>query len=264
MAQVGHLTQLHEKYYDKGLRVIAISKESTSLLQSKVVDEKGGKYWIASDPSGEYWAHFADGRVGIPHTYVVDATGKIVGEGVPNEGRIEELLANAFDPALGRDVHGMLKSAAKFYEKGQVGKAWSAAERYLEHDDREVKADALFVRERAEAYAAWMRKVTEGAIADKDYVQAMEDLKDMPKMFEGMEAAAWAAETFKTLDADPAVDNELKAWKDFEKAREKELRAEGNERKLKPAITAYERLAKKYPGTRAAGLAEAAAKRLGG
>jgi len=264
MAQVGHLTQLHEKYFDKGLRIIAISKESAGLIQSKVVEEKGGKYWMASDPSGDYWANFADGGVGIPHAYVVDARGKVVGEGVPGEGRIEELLAAAFDPALGRDVHGMLKSAAKLYEKGQVGKAWSAAERYAEHEDREVKADALYIRERAEAYAAWMRKMVEGAIEDKDYAQAVDDLETMPKTFDGMEAAQWAAETAKKLDADPEVATELKAWKDYEKARDKEMRAEGNEKKLKPAITAYERLAKKYPGTRAANLAEEAVKRLGG
>ena len=48
MRQVGHLKELTEKNYDKGYRIIAVSKEGTSLLESKMNKDKEANYWIAS------------------------------------------------------------------------------------------------------------------------------------------------------------------------------------------------------------------------
>ena len=78
-----------------------------------------------------------------------------------------------------------------------------------------------------------------------------------------MELADWAQDTKKKLDADPAVANERKAWAAFLKAQAQERKAEGKEKKLKPAISAYKKIVKKYPGTRAGALAADALARLG-
>jgi len=265
MAQVGHLNELHKKYFDKGLRIVAISAEPMNLITSKVVEERGAEYWMASDPGRETMAQFTQsGRIGIPHAYLVDASGKVVSEGFPSEGTIESLLADTFDPSLGRELAGPLKSIVAQYEKGQIGKAWAAAERYASGEDAEVARDAAFLRERAEAYAGFVRKLAEGSIEGKDYVTAFDDLDRIAKDFAGMEVATWAAETKKTLEADPVVKDEIKAWKLFEKIQKDEAKAGGKEKKLKPVATKYARLAKKYPETRAGKMAEEAAKRLGG
>ncbi|MGQ0613888.1 MAG: hypothetical protein ACT4PV_09150 [Planctomycetaceae bacterium] len=264
MAQVGHLSELHEKYYAKGLRVIAISDEPSSTLKSKLIDAKSPKYWVASDPDRATVAGFIEaGRRGIPHSYIVDANGTVVGSGIPNEQQIEELLKAAFDPSLGRDLHPALKPLQKAYEKGDIGKAWAGAARYLENSDGEISRDAQFLREKAEAFAAWRRKLVEGALEAKEYGSAYADLKMLLVDYSGMEVATWAADQKKILDDDPVVEKELKGWEALEKARALEQKAEGKEKKLGPARSAYKSIVKKYPDTRAAKMAEEALARIG-
>ncbi|MHC4547499.1 MAG: thioredoxin domain-containing protein [Planctomycetota bacterium] len=265
MDQVGHLNQLHEKYFDQGLRVIAISPEPMGTLESQLGN---ARYWIGSDPGRNTSSQFLTGRGGgIPHAYLVDALGKIVSDLHParlQESQIEELLADAFAPDLGRELHPSLKSLVKLYEKGQYGKAWTGAARLVAHDNREVRADALYLRERTEACAGFHRKLVESGIQRKDYPTVYGDLKEVSKVFAGMEVAKWAAETKRKLDAEPAVAREVKAWKALRKAQAKEEKAGGRAKKLGSARTAYKSIMKKYPGTRAAEVAAKALRRLGG
>ena len=60
MAQVGHLNDLQEKYFDKGLRVVAISDEPLGLIEKKMLEEKGAKYWIGSNPGKSSMGNFSD------------------------------------------------------------------------------------------------------------------------------------------------------------------------------------------------------------
>jgi len=264
MAQVGHLNELHDKYFDKGLRIIAISDEGPDLLESKMVKEKSARYWIGSDPGKETAARFIDpGRRGIPHAYLVDARGVVVGEGVPSEQKIEELLKEIFDADLGKELAPALKGLVKSYEKGDIGKAWAGAEKYLAGEDRTVVADAEFLRGKCEAYGNFLRSLVEQSVAGKSYPRAFDDLKTLEKDFAGMEVAEWAWAKDKELAADPAVKDEVAAWEALEKAQELESKAEGKAKKLGAAKTAYKRLAKKYPETRAGKLAEEALARLG-
>lgn len=264
MDQVGHLIELHEKYYDKGLRVLAISAEPASLLRSKMIEEKQANYWIASDPDRGTIGRFTQpGRVGIPHSYLVDANGVVVSDGMPSAQQIESLLENTFDPALGRELASPLKAAAKLYEKGRIGQAWAGAARYLEHEDRAVAADAAYLRERAEAYAAFRKKLIETGIANRQYGIVFDDLNATSKDFAGMEVATWAAAKEKELSADDAVATEMKAWKAYGKAQAKEEKAGGKEKKLGPVRKAYEKIVQKFPGSRAAEMAEKALQRLG-
>ena len=263
MQKVGHLQKLHEKYFDKGLRIIAITKENPGVVEGPVVEDRGGKYWIASDPGGDTMSRYTQpGRLGIPHSYVIDATGTVVSEGIPSESRIEELLAGVFDPALGRDLHKSLKAAVKSYEKGHYGKAYVAAAKHLEAEDNALVADARFLRERCEAVADFHKKMIESAIGAKDYVTAYADLAATPKAFAGMEIVKWSAETAGKLDDDESVKIEMKAHKALEKARKKQDAAKGKAKKMGPARKAYEGIIKKYPGTRAAKMAESALKSL--
>jgi len=266
MTQVGHLNQLVEKYYDKGFRVVSISREPVGLLESKMVKGAGAKYWMASDPSGKTLARYSSQGGGIPHAYLVDASGKIVLDTHPGnlaDSSIENLLNQVFDPALDRELQAPLRGAAKHYAKGDAGKAWAAAAHYLDSENRGLAADAAYLREKAEAWAKFRRKLVEEGIASKDYETVFADLKEIPKRFSGMEVATWAAGKLKELKADPAATTEVKALKAYRKAEAREQKAGGKAKKLGPARSAYRTVVKRYPGTRAAKLAEEALKRLG-
>lgn len=265
MQQVGHLQKLHEKYFDKGLRIVAISAEPVGTVEGAVVKQRGGKYWMASDPGRTTMGRYTkQGRIGIPHSYLIDATGTVVGEGIPSDSRIEELLKSAFNPALGKELHKSLSTAVRLYEKGDYGKAWAKVARATQDEDREVAADALYLQKRCEEVAKWHRDQVEAAIAAKDYPTACDDLDRIAKAFDGMEIVVWAREKSGELDADKAVQLELKAWKVYEKAQKRLESAEGKAKKMGPARKAFESILKKYPGTRAAKLAEQALKNMPG
>jgi len=253
MNQVGDLNKLHDEYFSKGLRVIAISDEPAGTIKSKLIEGKGAKYWVGSDPGKEMLRIFGGG--GIPHAYLIDATGTIVKDGHAGSMDFQSLLADTFDPALGRDLHASLKALQKLYEKGEVGKAWVGAEQPAAGAD-DAARDAQFLRERAVAYAEWRKMLLEKAIEAKDYGAASDDLEQIPKMFAGMEVATWALEKRKALDADAEVAKEMKAFDGLAKARALEAKAEGKAKKLGPARVAYKSVVKKYPGTKAAEMAQ--------
>jgi hypothetical protein len=263
MAQVGHLNELTEKYYDKGLRIVAISAEPIAKLESEMIGNRDVKYWLGSDPSRATSGRFSTpGSKGIPHAYLVDAAGKVVSDGIPNDQQLEELLAEAFDPALGKQLDKKLASAVKAYGKGTIGKAWTAAGKLAASEERGIAADAKFLTDKAEAYSAFVKSLVEAGIESKDYGIVYDDLATLTDDFAGMPDAAWAATKKAELDKDPAVKNELSAAKALGKAQAKEADAGGKAKKLKGAISAYTKLVKKYAGTKAAEQAEAALKRL--
>ncbi|MEM8882692.1 MAG: redoxin domain-containing protein [Planctomycetota bacterium] len=168
MQQVGHLQKLHEKYFDKGLRVIAISSESIGTIKGAVTDDRGGLYWLASDPSRETVGRYSNpGGLTIPRTYLIDATGKVVSDGMPNESRIQELLEGVLDTRVGKTLHKSLNGAVKAFEKGDYGKAYKAAGKMTEKEDAALVADAQYLRERCVAVADFSKKLIESSAADK-------------------------------------------------------------------------------------------------
>ncbi|MHC4954713.1 MAG: thioredoxin domain-containing protein [Planctomycetota bacterium] len=263
MNQVGHLEELNKKYYERGLRIIAVSAEPIGLLQAQVVEGRGGNYWIASDPDRATVSGYTQpGRRGIPHAYLIDATGTVVGEGVPDNGKIEQLLEGVFDASLGRELHKSLKAAVKSYEKGDYGKAYAAAAKFVDNEDRVISSDAKFLQERSTACANFAMGLVKKGIEQKDFTTVYDDLKRISKQFAGMEVAHWGGEKKKELDGSDEVKTEMKAWKALKKAQSKQAAAKGKAKKLGPAKKAYKSIVKKYPGTRAAKMAEEALRSL--
>ena len=152
--------------------------------------------------------------------------------------------------------------AVKSYEKGDYGKAYAAAAKSLEKEDATLVADAQYLRKRCEEVAAFQQKLIESSIEAKEFSEVFAELKVVPKAFAGMEFATWAAAKKKELEADDTVKVELKAWKAYEKAQKKQAAAKGKRKKMGPARKAYQSVIKKYPGSRAAKMAESALKSL--
>jgi hypothetical protein len=260
---VGHLNKLHEKYAEKGLYVLGICSSPKSAVEDVFINDLGAKYPIAVDSSRKTLGAFGGG--GIPHVYVVDSSGRVLGNGHPRDfpvEKLEELLAEAFVPALERELHKSLASAVKSYDKGQVGKAFVAAGKQLEAEDRVLAADAKYLQERCSQFAAHKRKAIDKRIKNREYAIVLDELKSIQKEFAGMELAAYAADTAKKLTSDKKVKLELKAWKAYEKALSMEQKAKGSKGKLEDAAAAYGKVRKKYPDTRAGELANLAERRL--
>ena len=123
-------------------------------------------------------------------------------------------------------------------------------------------ADAEHLRKKCEEFAAFRRKSIESHVAGKAYPEAYEAIKTTEKEFAGMEVAAYAAAQKKNLDSDPVVKHEMRAWKAYEKVVAQERKAGNSKSKLKSVRKAYEAVFKRYRDTRAAELANLAARRL--
>ena len=159
---MGRLSKLHEKYYARGLRVVAISDESVDTLKSKLVSERSARFWIGSDPQNNTMRSFVgEGGVGIPQFYLVDATGTVVSTGVPSEEVLEKLLGRIFNVALKRPLHQKLQRTQRAYEHGSYTIAFQTAGKFLADKDRTVVADAEFVREKVADYAEHRRQILE-------------------------------------------------------------------------------------------------------
>lgn len=89
---IPHLNEYWKTYKEKGLAVIGITKEDEATVK-EFVKEVPIHYFIGRDPSAELAGHL--GITVIPHTIIVDKTGKITWEGHPETvqpGDIESAL----------------------------------------------------------------------------------------------------------------------------------------------------------------------------
>jgi thiol-disulfide isomerase/thioredoxin len=89
---IPHLNEIYAKYKDKGLVVIGITEEDDDVVEA-FMKKIPMDYAVAQDKKGKFGQPF--GIKGIPHTMLVDKTGKIVWEGHPlelEEKDIEKLL----------------------------------------------------------------------------------------------------------------------------------------------------------------------------
>ena len=83
------MNKLHDKYENKGLTIIGVTDESASMIE-KFIDQRGIDYVVAIGGAGAYQTR------GIPHAWLVGASGTVVWEGHPmglKESQIEKYLA---------------------------------------------------------------------------------------------------------------------------------------------------------------------------
>ncbi len=86
------LVQLYKDYKDKGLEIVGISLDEGELSWKKTV-EKNKMTWVQTINNKEKSANVANmyNVTSIPHTILIDANGKIVGDGLRGEDLIEEI-----------------------------------------------------------------------------------------------------------------------------------------------------------------------------
>ncbi len=262
--KVGHLQELHEKYYDQGFRVVAIADEPPQEVK-EVLEGKGARYWIGIDCDQDTLQRYAgEGSLAIPHYYLVDVDGVVVSSELPDEARIEELLKHVFEPALGKDLHEKLADAREDYERGAAGAAWKTAGKMVESEDESLAEDATFLREKIERYVSWQRERIERSLAEGRHADAMGELLVFEVRFAKMDASKWASEQIKALEKHEDIHAERFAWDKLRKAIAKEAKGVERRSARKSVVYAYGKVVKSHAGTVAAKIAKERIQALGG
>jgi hypothetical protein len=267
MGKVGHLSKLHDKYFARGLRVVAISSEPLDMLKSKLVTQRSVSFWIGSDPQDRTMHAFTSpGSIGIPQFYLVDAMGKVVGMDMPSEEIIEGLLRQVFVVDLKKRLHQKLGNAQLAYERGSYAMAFKTAGQLLTDKDQTVAADATFVRNKVKGYGQHRRKILEAELKTGQPAQLYGSFLLMKHEFAGVdpELGAWVRKHLKRLAKTPEMKakGENRAWGLFEKNLKRELRGFKSDYERNRVRTLYLELGQKHPRTVATGFAKNRLKRL--
>jgi thiol-disulfide isomerase/thioredoxin len=92
---IPHLTEVYEKYKDRGLEVVAITNEESDTVKP-FVESQGDEmtYRVAIDGDGKMVSDYmtAFGENGIPHVFVIDTAGDIVWHGHPMDDELETVI----------------------------------------------------------------------------------------------------------------------------------------------------------------------------
>jgi thiol-disulfide isomerase/thioredoxin len=156
---IPHLTELQQKYKNKQVTVIGISKETNGKVRPFVAQKgKAMDYTVAIDVKGSvnkaFMKAFAQG--GIPHAFIVDQAGRIAWRGHPMtmDKALSEIVAGRFDMAA---FARKLAEEKKQKERAQLEykKKREALEKKVEEISRAIEKDPANVElwiARAQAY----------------------------------------------------------------------------------------------------------------
>ncbi len=241
MAKVVPLSRLHDKFKDRGFRVVAISENRGSTLR-KMMEQHKPTYYIGWDPEDETRRRFSTfGAISFPRFYLINARGEIVGHDIPSEAALETLLEDVFDSALPQ-LHDGLKAAVDAFEWGAYGAAHAAAQALTESEDPAIAADAAKLIAHVEKLAEHKRTELEyareknGLYADIAYGR----LLCMEFEFDGLALAEWAKKERKKLQRDDRVKEHKRAWSKLEDAIEREMKGRTQASHLRRARQLYD------------------------
>jgi thiol-disulfide isomerase/thioredoxin len=98
---VPHLSEIQQKYKDKGLVVVGVSSEGAEEVKA-FVNEMGSNmnYVVAVDQNEQTTMDYMEANWinTIPHAFLVDANGMIVWHGSPLDDDMEQALAKLLEP----------------------------------------------------------------------------------------------------------------------------------------------------------------------
>lgn len=255
-----HLNEVHEKYAEKGLTVLAVSKQDHSSVE-KFIEEFQPKYPTVCEKSDSMRAY---ARTSYPSAFLINSNGRILWLGHPGnltDGTIDEALENTKILPAWPDA---LDGVKKVFLKDKYADALSKAQKDIERGRLE-EADA----EAATGIVAWLEwygsSALEGAAADAEAGKVYEagcTYEHVADLYRHHELGEKAEAALKELLADKDRKLEYKAGEKLAKILEeiKELKPKKALLKLKPMLS------KKYretaAGKKAAAVAEVLEKEI--
>jgi peroxiredoxin len=239
--QAPHLTELHEKYGAKGLRVIGITNEGRTLVD-KFVEKHSSKHMVVVESTNSSASYAAQG---VPSAWLIGADGRILVKGLANEAQIEEALQKVrLAPTLPKALDPLSASI----KKEKLGEVRVKVAKMLEgttlsETDRKSAEDLL----------GWLDWQAQSALDDAkadgekgDWYEASLTLERAKRCFAGVQAATDATEQLKAIQADKTKKDAVAAGKKLQATldlqREKGLSP-------KEAIPLFKQIASKYEGT---------------
>lgn len=196
----------------RGLTVIGVTDESEAKVQP-YLEKNGVDYLIALGGAEGYRTK------GIPHAWLVDASGTVVWEGHPASLKSEQIegylkdvrLTPSFD-----DLPEGLAKAAKSLNKGDFGKGWSALEKKLE--DPGVGSEAQAAIDEIKAYGQRKLDLVDRYADGGSYTAGMDLLAALSKKWRGTEIGDAAKAKSKEWKRDKTIKAELAGEKILAKA----------------------------------------------
>ena len=253
--------QLHEKYSAKGLSVIMLSSQAVSEVKGYAPANKIPFVVAVTDRKGEDAFQVR----GYPSSFLIDGRGKIIWSGHPNALQASQVEAALKTVELFKlpAVTKSLASAKAAYEGQKFGDAAKKAKARLgaKSASDQDKADAQMIIDKVNETAAKQLAWVDELLEQRDYLEAITQLKIIAIRFKGTEAEKTAKEREKELTKDPEVKKELSAAKLLQRLifQADRTRGASAKRKLAPVFDAF---ARKYEGTKAASRASEKAEEL--
>jgi len=229
-------------------------------LVEPYVLQNGLPFLVASgsSSSGDY------GVSGIPHSFLIDAEGKLAWHGNPaglSKGAVKKALKGAKRPKgdflavrIDEPVDARGEKARKLAEDGELAAALKEVAAILADESAtgEQKQGAATVQSAVEAHVALLTGQAEQFIKDRDLGKALTILEALGKEFGASETGEKSRKRVEEIHSDPQLKAEMEAAKAW-------TRLQDQIRELKPAKARpkIEDFVKKYTGTKAADRARA-------
>lgn len=249
-----HLNEIHDKYGEKGLTVLAVSRQDRATVE-RFIEEFEARYPTVVEKTNSMRAY---GRTSVPSAFLINSNGRILWLGHPGnlqDTTIDEAIENTkILPAW----PNALKAAKKSFLKDKYAEALSKVAKELGNDrlGEEDTAAAEGIRD----WLTWYGESTlEGAKKDSEashYYEASATYEHLVALYKKHETATKAGAALKELLSDSDRKREVKAGKKLAKILEaiKDLKPKKALKKLKPMLSKrYEETA---AGKKAAQIAE--------
>lgn len=204
---------MQSKLGAEGLTVIAVTTEATGPTE-KWIAEKGAKYGYAYDKGGKFMR--ACGVSGIPHSVLVDVSGKVTFSGSPS-AITEDMVKSACAGAMTTPLWELPKPFAKVrtaIAKGELAAALKEAQA-LQQDATNGET-ATKVADAVKGMVAGALSSAEGLSTAGDFLGAEREFQRLLKAAKGMPEEASAREKLTELTGSPEAKKGMKAQKTLE------------------------------------------------
>ena len=251
-----HLNELHDKYGEKGLTVLAVAKQDRSSVED-FVEEFEARYPTVVEKSDSMRAY---GRTSFPSAVLIGSNGCILWLGHPGDlqdARIDQALEESkILPAWPE----ALKSAKRAFGKEKYADALSKVEKEIAKE--KLAEDDAAAAEGIRDWILWYGTSTLEAVKQDveggKYYEASVNLQHVADLYKRHELAKQADAALKDLLSDPDRKLEVKAGDKLAKVlreiEEDDLKPKKALLKLRPLLG--KKYAETAAGKRAAELAE--------
>lgn len=230
------MNELHEKFAADGLTVLGVTSEGKGDTE-KWIAAKGVKYPYAYDSGGKLSR--ACGVSAIPHSVLIDATGRVIFDGSPS-GITPDLVQKAVAGALKKPLYELPKEFTKVrghIAKGDLGAAMKEAETLKAQTNAPAEAEAV-----VEAIKGMISGQIAGADADMqagDFLSAQRGYERVIKSAKGLPESDTAKTKLAEMLKDDTAKKVIKAQKDLDKILAEPMRSKKDATERKAALESF-------------------------